>query len=76
MCLSAGDGHQGSGARGQGKRRRISLNRKMESVRQAAVTTDYTDLTDFTERIGLEISVRTFTFWVNGHGDITDSKSV
>ena len=48
----------------------------MESVRQAAVTTDYTDLTDFTERIGLEISVRTFTFWVNGHGDITDSKSV
>ena len=55
--------------------RLLTLKRKMESVRQAAVTTDYTDytdLTDFTERIGLEISVRTFTFWVNGHGDITD----
>ena len=40
----------------------LVLNGKMESVCRAAVTTDYTDLTDFTERIGLEIAVRTFTF--------------
>jgi len=49
---------------------------KMESGRRAAVTTDYTDLTDFTERIGLEITVRTFTLWVDEHSDMTHSKSV
>ena len=69
------DIHAGAAIRA-GEVVKITLNWKMESVDRAAVTTDCTDYTDFTERIGLEIAVRKFTFRMNGHRDIIYSKSV
>ena len=56
--------------------RSFSLDGKMESVRRAAISTDYTDDTDFTESFGLVRIVRPFTFWVSGPSDIRYSKSV
>ena len=44
----------------------------MESVDRAAVTTDYTD---YTERIGLEIAVREFTFRMNPNSGIGTTKA-